>query len=296
MGMNFFPSRHRHCSRCLRRKIKVGNEEVIEYYHRGVVCHLIGFELAIPLDVELISPGEGEVIAAKRLAERVFGNYSRFFDAVTVDALYMEGPFFNFCLERDKHVIAVLKGNNKSLLDDARGLFSSIEPEIWNRDNCTIRYWHAEGFTVEAINTPLRILHTEEIHHVRQRIAGQWVEKDRGQSWWWATTIPQRQLSTVGLWQAGHKRWDIENSNFNTLGRDWALNHCFKHAPTAIVNFLLTLFIAFVLVQSFYYRNLKPQMRTLFGTLISITDELYVSICRGAFRIAFVGLSANLPP
>jgi hypothetical protein len=119
--MNFFPSRHRHCSGCLKRKIKVGDEEVIEYYHRGVVCHLIGFELSIPLDVEPIRPGEGEVIAAKRLAERVFRNYPRFFDAVVADALYMEGPFFNFCLERGKDVIAVLKGNNPSLLADAKG-------------------------------------------------------------------------------------------------------------------------------------------------------------------------------
>jgi hypothetical protein len=89
MGMNFFPSRHRHCSGSLERKIKVGKEEVIEYYHRGVVCHLIGLELATPLDVEPIRPGEGEVTAAKRLAERVFGNYSRFFEAVVADALYM---------------------------------------------------------------------------------------------------------------------------------------------------------------------------------------------------------------
>ena len=295
-GTNFFPSRHRCCPECQKRKIKVGDDEVTEYYHRGVVCHLIGFDLAIPLDVELIKPGEGEVIAAKRLAERVFGNYSRFFDVVVGDAVYMEGPFFNFCLERNKHIIAVLKGNNKSLLDDAKGLFSGIKPEIWNRDKCTIHHWHAEGFQNDSIDAPLRILHTEETHHKRQRIGGEWIEKDQEQSWWWATTIPQKQLSTLHLWQAGHQRWDIENCNFNTLGRDWALNHCFRHDTTAIVNFVLTLFIAFVLVQSFYYRNLKQSMRDLFRTLISITEELYVSLSYLQSRNAFAICAPRPPP
>jgi len=45
--------------------VKVDGEEVIEYYHRGVVFHLVGFPIAMPLDTEMIQPGEGEVIAAK---------------------------------------------------------------------------------------------------------------------------------------------------------------------------------------------------------------------------------------
>jgi hypothetical protein len=89
---------------------------------------------------------------------------------------------------------------------------------------------------------------------------------------------------------------DIENKNFNSLGRHWALNHCFKHEPTAIVNFILTLFIAFVLVQSFYRRNLKPQVRALFGTLVAIADELYVSLCVGRARTALLECHAQPPP
>ena len=65
---------------------------------------------------------------------------------------------------------------------------------------------------------------------------------------------PSRQL-----WRAGHRRWDVENDLFNTLSTHWALDHCFKHDPTAIVNFILTLFIAFVLLQRFYLRNLNAE-------------------------------------
>lgn len=296
MAMNFFPSRHRHCSQCLKRKIKIGDKEVTEYYHRGVICHLIGLELALPLDVELIRPDENEVSTAKRLLERVFRNYSRFFDVVVADALYMESPFFNFCLDRGKHIIAVLKSNYPTLLEDARGLFSDMEPKSWDGERCSIKYWQAEGFRTETINAPLRVLHTEETHYKRRRIAGQWLENTERKSWWWATSIPEGLLSARQFCRAGHKRWDIENKNFNSLGRDWALNHCFKHEPTAIVNFILTLFIAFVLLQSFYHRNLKPQVRALFGTLIAIADELYVSLCMGRVRTALLECHAQPPP
>jgi hypothetical protein len=123
----------------------IDEKEVTEYYHRGVVCHLVGLDLAVPLDVELLQPGEGE------------------------------------------------------------------------------------------------------------------------------ETLSQRQLSTRRFWRAGHGRWDIENDCFNTLGTHWGLDHCFKHDPTAIVNFTLTLFIVYVLLQCFWRRNLKLPRRP---TLVALAREL----------------------
>ncbi len=95
-GHELFSSRSRCCSKCLRRTITVKGKGVTEYYHRVVVCHLIGFDLALPLDLELILPGEGEVIAAKRLLKRVLRRYPRFFSGIVVDGLYLEAPFINF--------------------------------------------------------------------------------------------------------------------------------------------------------------------------------------------------------
>jgi hypothetical protein len=250
----------------------------MEYYHRGVVCHLIGFDMAVPLDVELIRPGEGEVIAAKRLLERVFGNYGRFFDAVTGDALYLEAPFFNFCIEHGKHVMSVIKGDDRALLQDAQGLFAGMKPGLWNEPRRLIQFWDAEGFTsAEGVKVPLRVLRSEESTTKRRRIAKEWIETVENHHWWWATTIPISQLPTRRLWEIGHRRWDIENDLFNTLSTHWAMDHCFKHEPTAIVNFVLTLFIAFVLLQSFYLRNLRPQRRIHF-TLIGLSNELHLSV------------------
>ena len=295
--MNFFPSRSRHCSECCVRRITVNDREILEYYHRGVVAHLIGMDLALPLDVEMIRPGENEVAAAMRLLERAFQNYPRFFDAVIGDALYLESPFFNFCLDRNKYVVAVLKGNNPALLGDVRGLFAGQEPRVWNRDRQTIRYWHAEGFnSAEKIKTPLRVLHTEEIRNRRRRVAGEWKETTETQSWYWATTLPEKLLSVHQLWQVGHGRWDIENDNFNTLSRDWALDHCFKHDPTAILNFILTLFVAFVLLQSFYRGNLKPELQRIFSTLIALAAEFHGSLGRLRCTAPWLEPRSGFPP
>jgi hypothetical protein len=81
-GHEFFSSRKRCCPHCQSRTVTVDGEPVTDYYHQGLVCHLIGQDIALVLDVELLRPGEGEETAAKRLLKRVFTNYPRFFDVV----------------------------------------------------------------------------------------------------------------------------------------------------------------------------------------------------------------------
>jgi len=276
--MNFFPSRNRCCEACSQRKVKVHGREEIEYYHRGVVCHLIGFDIAVPLDVEMLRPGEGEIMAAKRLLERVLVNYGRFFDAVVGDALYLEAPFFNFCIDHGKHVVAVIKGDHRALLQDAQGLFAQRKPGLWDEPRRLTEFWDEEGFSsAEGVKARLRVLHAHETLTRRRRIAKEWLEDIEEHDWWWATTFRFSQLPSRQLWKAGHGRWDVENDTFNALSTHWALDHCFKHEPTAIMNFVLTLFIAFVLLQSFYLRNLKPPCRARF-TLIALANELHLGL------------------
>ena len=277
MATNFFPSRKRHCADCLQRTVTVNEEQVTEYYHRGVLCHLVGYDLALPLDVEMLQPGEGEVAAACRVLERVFRNYPRFFDAVLGDALYCEAPFFNFCREHGKHVVAVLKGDDRQLKRDAQLRFSQLPPETWTANGRQIEAWNLDGFkTMTGVEHPIRVLHSHEQWTERSRVTGEWVSKTLTSDWWWASTIPTRQLPSQQLWKAGHSRWDIENDAFNTLSRFWALDHCFKHSPRAILNFVLTIFVAYVLLQTFYQRNLKPAGR-IGMTLIALAIQMYAA-------------------
>jgi hypothetical protein len=259
--------------------VKVDEQEVTEYDHRGVVCHLIGQDLAIPLDVEFQRPGEGEVPAAKRLLERVFTNSSRYFEALVGDGLYFEAPFINFCQQQRKDVVVVVKGDHRLLLQDAAGLFSQRAADgQWTAGRRTVQYWDREGFTsCEGVVPPLRVLHTLETERRRERIAGPWKPSEKTSSWYWATTFSQRRLPVRQYWQAGHWRWDIENGCFNSTSTHGGLDHVFRHEPTAIVNFVLTLFLAFVLLQCFWQRNLKSPLRERF-TLIGLAAELYLGL------------------
>jgi len=127
--MNFFPTKKRKWPGFCERKLQTVNGEVSEYYYRMTACNLLNTQIDLPVDIEPILPGENEVASAKRMIERLCNNYTRLFDVIVADALYMEGPFVNFCVGKGKDVIIVLKNNYSSLIEDARGLFESMEPE-----------------------------------------------------------------------------------------------------------------------------------------------------------------------
>jgi hypothetical protein len=232
----------------------------------------------LPLDVEPILAGENEVASAKRMIGRLCDNYTRFFDVIVADALYMEGPFVNFCVGRGKDVVIVLKNNYPSLIEDAQGLFSQLEPELWHIDGKEIQVWDADGFRTDTIDVPLRVLHTVETYDEQVEEDGRTITRKVTKSWWWATTISSERLTTKHLWKLGHSRWHIENNIFNTLSRYWSLNHCYKHDPVAMVNFILMLFIAFTLAQCFYKRNLKPKLREIINSLIALSNQFYAGL------------------
>jgi hypothetical protein len=256
----------------------VGGREVTEYYHRGVVAHLIGFELPIVLDIEMVLPGEGEIVAARRLLERLMARYARFFDAVAGDALYFEAPLWQLCRKHGKHLLAVLKDNNPALLADAKAVLSGPHDlERQEKNGRLIQYWDQEEFTSGSVKDPVRVLRTVEQWTARERIAGKSVEREQTTEWFWATSIAQELMPTRQMAQAGHERWSIENRIFNNLGAHWALNHCFHHQPTAILNFILILFIAFTLVACFHRLNMKEPVRSRF-TLIAVATQLLIGV------------------
>ena len=138
-----------------------------------------------------------------------------------------------------------------------------------------MRFWDEEGFTsCEGVKRPLRVLRTEETVRRRERIAGR-VAGDGGDDDLVVGDDADEGASCRrgGCGGRGHDRWDIENNGFNVLATHWGLDHCFKHAPAAIVNFLLTSFIVYALLQSFWQRNLKPAARAGL-TLIGLCGEL----------------------
>jgi len=52
-------------------------------------------------------------------------------------------------------------------------------------------------------------------------------------------------------YQAGHRRWGIENKAFNELTQFYHLEHCYHHEPVAMVAQMLILMLGFVLFSAY---------------------------------------------
>lgn len=277
-GHELWASRARCCKQCSVREVTVGQKnkkrKVKEYYHRVVVAQWVGVTPPGILDVELIKPGEGEVVAAKRLLERVFLNYSRLLDVITADALYLEAPFIRTVLDAGKHVVIVMKQEQRDLYQDADRLRALFKPQIIQQGSKTIRVWDIPDLSsFRTLGKSIRVVWAEEETVKHKIIGGNSTQVLETETWIWVTDLPSSVVPTAKIRLWGHDRWDLENRGFNELANLWHMDHCFIHDTTAIEVLLLTLSLAFLLTYLFYERNLKPVAR-LFMTRLAMTRRL----------------------
>src|SRR5213075_3161841 len=135
-----FHSRSRCCPCCCQRPIEQKNasgqtETVIEYYHRYVYAQINGPKLNVLLDLEPILSGEEETGAALRLLgrlRRVYG--ARFFDAITVDAWYVKGPFLSAVDKLGWALVVVPPHGRKDLHQEAQCHTAGQKPDTDFRD------------------------------------------------------------------------------------------------------------------------------------------------------------------
>lgn len=261
-GHELWASRARCCAHCLVRPVQVGGEPAMEYYHRVVVAQWVGVTPPAILDLELVQPREGEVVAARRLVARVVRHYGRLLDVLTADALYLEAPFIRQVLEAGKHVVVVMKQEARDLYRDADRLRVLLEPQVIHEAPRTTRLWDLPELTsFPTLGRAVRVVWADE-HTVRQKIVGgKRHEVVEQRTWVWVTDLPPSVVPATTIQRWGHDRWDLESRGFNELVSLWHMDHCVVHQPTAIEALLLTLAAAFLTTYLFYERNLKPAAR-----------------------------------
>lgn len=299
-GVETYRSRKRHCPQCLTRKVKVGKEkkEVTEYYHREVALQLVGVTPALILDAEPLLPGDTEVSAALRMIERVHESCPRFIDVLSFDAFYLQAPFVKKVLKMGYGLVIILKQETRDLYKDAQGLFESREPRektSWVRGEAgfeKIRYlrgqtqlWDEKDLTSwPQLGRPVRVVRSLEQKVKRERIAGEWTEREVVEDWQWAVIFPDETeppTELIRLW--GHARWDQEERGFCELTMHWFLKHSYHHHPRARLALFLILFLAFFLTTVFFDRNLKPAIRE--GTTrLHLAHLLADDMIRGGFE------------
>ena len=261
-------------------------ERRTQYYHRFVFCSLVGKDDHLFLDVEPIRPGEGEVVAARRLYDRVHPLYSKAYDIVVGDALYLEGPFFQAAIDRKKDVMAVLKREDLNLFKDAEALFNEMKPVVFKRRGRLNRCWDLEGFTsFPTVKSPLRVVKALETSWVKRQRTGE-MEKNETR-WIWATTLSAQWAGTEDVVDIGRSRWDIENRGFNEGANHYKIKHVYRHELNAMVVIFLLAMLAMNLFEVFYRRNLKPELREQYSKL---------DVSRMVKASLYVGLVLDLAP
>lgn len=249
----------RSCPGCLERRIKVQEEERIQYYHRVVLAMLSLERFPLVLDIEEQRRGEDEVAAALRLLERVLHRYPRAFEVVLGDALYLRANVFEFLSAHGKEGIAVLKDETRDLWQDVQGLFPLEEPILELCEGRERRIWDITGLeSWESLKNKVRVVRSLETKTCRRQRTGK--TESQTSDWMWTTTASPKVLAST-IVNLGHDRWLIENRALNEMVTYWHADHVYRHHPTAIIGFWLILSLALNLFRAFVSLNIKPVRR-----------------------------------
>ena len=272
---------------CLERLVHFTKGDRTQYYYRYVGAYLTNGKERRRLDAEIQQPGEGEMPCALRLMVRVLERYPRAFDVVSGDNLYMNPELWKLVRSHNKHLIAVLKNENRDLLEDARSLLAHAIPVSVDGKHVRRTCRDLQGFTTwPQCGEPVRVVQSLEETIIHRQLSRE--DETVRSEWFWVTSLPVLLADTATIVQAGHGRWDIENFAFNELGNQCHGDHAYKYDAHALLVCTLLLFIAYNLFHAFVERNLKPEVKQ------GRTEKYWADLVAGEFATAFHSYSA--PP
>jgi len=265
---------------CLQRIVRFATGDRTQCYFRYVGAYLTNGRRCLMLDAEEQLPGEGETACALRLLTRLFEQCPRAFDVVCGDNAYMDPKLWKLVRSHRKHLIAVLKNEDRDLLVDGRSLFEGMTPIPFDSKKVRRLCWDLNGFTTwPQCGESVRVVRSVETTNIKRQRSRN--EETVETEWFWVTSLPPLLASTRTIVRAGHGRWDIENHGFNELGNLWHADHAYKYNAHALIACTLLLFIAYNLFHAFIERNLKPQVR------VRRTVKYWADLIAAEFLILF---------
>jgi len=263
-----FHSRSRCCPCCCQRQLQetdaAGRKQTVtEYYHRYVFAQLNGPKLNVLLDLEPIRPGEGEAEAALRLLGRIRRVYgARFFDAVSVDSWYVQGPFLKAVEKLGWAWVVVLKQERMAVFQEARALSAGQAPTLKFADAARerqVKLWEINDLDFsERYEGKVRVVHSEEGWMEKKVVGGKKLSQPQTSHWWWMVSEGLRGYPCQVVYEGGHRRWGIENKAFNELTQFYHLEHCYHHEPVAMLAQMLILILGFVLFSAYALLHSQP--------------------------------------
>ncbi len=282
-----FHSRSRCCENCCQREIEETDangqkQTVIEYYHRYVFAQINGPKTNALLDLESLRPGEEECGAALRLLGRMRRVYGvRFFDAVTIDAWYVQGPFLQAVKKLGWAWVVVLKQERMEVFQEARKLSEGQKPQMQFHDQeraRDVQLWAVKDLSLsDTYDGPVQVVHSHEQWIESQIIGGKKTRRVKISDWWWMECEELQGYPLAMTYHAGHRRWGIENKAFNELTQFYHLEHCYHHEPHAMLAQMLILMLGFVLFSAYAVLHSQP-MRLGQMTLKELVHDLDLAL------------------
>jgi hypothetical protein len=283
-----FASFSRTCPCCCQRQVEVTGPDgrkvkVTQFYHRYVFAHISGSKVNLVLDVEPIRPGEEECAAALRLLGRLRRIYGpRFFDGISVDAWYAKGPFLRAVDKLGWLWVAVLKRQDMEIYGEALQLSGDQKPCAVFRDeprDRQVQLWEvkdlhfSDGYTK---NQSVLVVISEERWTERRVVGGHKCVKPQQSRWIWVAGEARGAYVAAVVYEAGHRRWNIENKAFNELTQYYHLEHCYHHDPTSMLVQMLILIFGFALFSAFALHSQSVRSQEL--TLKALAHQLDLAL------------------
>jgi hypothetical protein len=290
-----FHSRSRCCPSCAQRELPEVDAHgqkhtVTEYYHRYVFAQINGPQFNSLLDLEPIGPAEAEAEAALRLLGRVRRLYGpRFFDAVTIDSWYVQGPFLKALDKLGWGWIVVLKQERMEVFQEARALSQGKEPTEQFHDPARdreVKLWEVKDLPFSeryGYDHKVSVVQAQEQWTQTKVVGGKKRREPQTSHWWWMVSGKLQGYPVRMIYEGGHRRWGIENKAFNELTQFYHLEHCYHHEPVAMLAQMLILLLGFVLFSA--YATLHSQ-RVRLGqvSLKELAHDLDLALEEAAVR------------
>jgi hypothetical protein len=283
-GIEVFRSEHRCCSQCLIRRKQRREREVVEFHHRVVVASLVGFGFRSVVDLENQRPGENELGAAERLLRRLRLQLgARFFQILTVDALYANAAFLELVQQLGWDMVTVLKDNQPDLQCQAERLLDRPADQQWEPDPRT-RYqiWEEEALWWDVARDWIRLVQVHKQQWVNEQMGTHKRRRLRSTRQTYLTTCAPRQITARSILRLGEVRWELETSTFSHATTEYALKHAQVHAgkPKAFLAQLWIRLLAISLFMIYVQRQVWSHYRTRRPSLQSLVNHFYWSLAR----------------
>jgi hypothetical protein len=283
-----FASFSRTCPCCCQRSVEVSDSDgqkvkAIQFYHRYVFAHISGPKVNIVLDIEPIRPGEEECAAALRLLGRLRRIYGpRFFDGISADAWYAQGPFLRALDKLGWLWVVVLKREDMEIYGEALRLSRGQKPGAAFRDaqrDRQVELWEikdlhfSDGYTKDQ---PVGVVISEERWTERRGGGAQKHVRLQQSRWIWGACQALGAYLAEGIFQIGHRRWGIEKKAFHELTQYYYLEHCYHHDPTSMLVQMLILIFGFALFNAFALHSQLVRVGEL--TLKALAHQLDLAL------------------